>query len=415
MRLRTASQCTDPCLACRQHLVPFPNWYRLRLALLSPIPGLLARMSRRRRQVVPAPPILRRCLDSELHHHDRYRLQDPHHRTRRKAHQAADCACRRVLFLARSLSLAQGQLTVRLRAVLAQWDTAGQERFRTITTAYYRGAMGILLVYDVTDERSFNSESSPSGLAPTICKAFAVVTVPSFHGDFSVLREPNVDTRSSLGLPLLDIRTWHANVEQHASEGVNKILIGNKCDWSDKKVCFRASLSFSGPDRNPTRAGEYDGCGLTMTHSTSDGAARRSSLNSKDKSWPTSLVCDSSKRRPRATSTSKRPSSHSQRASFFVLVPCILFSARGSRVPGIPVSMVDAAHALFPPPVQRHQEPVGGNECDERRCNRCGWLAGRQLARTRRNRQRREQERLLLVRGCSSRPPYFFLWVPTHL
>jgi len=69
------------------------------------------------------------------------------------------------------------------------WDTAGQERFRTITTAYYRGAMGILLVYDVTDDKSF-----------------------------------------------ANIRNWIRNIEQHASENVNKILIGNKCDLVDKKV-----------------------------------------------------------------------------------------------------------------------------------------------------------------------------------
>ncbi|EWC44734.1 GTP-binding protein ypt2 [Drechslerella stenobrocha 248] len=75
------------------------------------------------------------------------------------------------------------------RIKLQIWDTAGQERFRTITTAYYRGAMGILLVYDVTDERSFNN-----------------------------------------------IQTWFQNVEQHATEGVNKILIGNKCDWEEKRV-----------------------------------------------------------------------------------------------------------------------------------------------------------------------------------
>jgi len=75
------------------------------------------------------------------------------------------------------------------RIKLQIWDTAGQERFRTITTAYYRGAMGILLVYDVTDERSFNN-----------------------------------------------IRNWIRNIEQHASEGVDRILIGNKCDMTDKKV-----------------------------------------------------------------------------------------------------------------------------------------------------------------------------------
>ena len=36
------------------------------------------------------------------------------------------------------------------------WDTAGQERFRNITTQYYKGADGIVLVYDVTDESSYD-------------------------------------------------------------------------------------------------------------------------------------------------------------------------------------------------------------------------------------------------------------------
>lgn len=37
------------------------------------------------------------------------------------------------------------------------WDTAGQERFRTITSAYYRGSQGILLVFDITDQLSFDN------------------------------------------------------------------------------------------------------------------------------------------------------------------------------------------------------------------------------------------------------------------
>ncbi|XP_062187649.1 ras-related protein RABE1c-like [Phragmites australis] len=79
------------------------------------------------------------------------------------------------------------------RVKLQIWDTAGQERFRTITTAYYRGAMGILLVYDVTDESSFNN-----------------------------------------------IRNWVRNIEQHASDNVNKILVGNKVDMDAKRVVSTA-------------------------------------------------------------------------------------------------------------------------------------------------------------------------------
>ena len=35
------------------------------------------------------------------------------------------------------------------------WDTAGQERFRTLTSSYYRGAEGVIMVYDVTNQQSF--------------------------------------------------------------------------------------------------------------------------------------------------------------------------------------------------------------------------------------------------------------------
>mmetsp|Transcript_98855 Transcript_98855/g.220708 ORF Transcript_98855/g.220708 Transcript_98855/m.220708 type:complete len:228 (-) Transcript_98855:129-812(-) len=70
------------------------------------------------------------------------------------------------------------------------WDTAGQERFRTITSAYYRGADGIALVYDVCDRESFNH-----------------------------------------------IDEWLSEVNKYVNESTIKMLIGNKCDMeSDRQV-----------------------------------------------------------------------------------------------------------------------------------------------------------------------------------
>ena len=101
-------------------------------------------------------PLLRRPVHGVVHHHHRHRLQG---QDRGPGGQA------------RSLQI---------------WDTAGQERFRTITSAYYRGAMGVLLTYDVTDRRSFEN-----------------------------------------------VRNWMANVKEYASERVDVALVGNKDDCED--------------------------------------------------------------------------------------------------------------------------------------------------------------------------------------
>ncbi|CAF1547637.1 unnamed protein product [Didymodactylos carnosus] len=68
------------------------------------------------------------------------------------------------------------------------WDTAGQERFHSITTSYCRGAMGIMLVYDVTQARSFQN-----------------------------------------------MNKWLHSIDDQASDDVVKMLIGNKCDMVDER------------------------------------------------------------------------------------------------------------------------------------------------------------------------------------
>ena len=69
------------------------------------------------------------------------------------------------------------------------WDTAGQERFRTITSAYYRGADGIIMVYDVTSQDSFDH-----------------------------------------------VNDWLKEVNRYAAEGTCKLLVGNKSDRSTDRV-----------------------------------------------------------------------------------------------------------------------------------------------------------------------------------
>lgn len=69
------------------------------------------------------------------------------------------------------------------------WDTAGQERFRTITNAYFRGAMGIVLMYDTTDYKSFEN-----------------------------------------------VRAWMESITNHTTTGVKICLVGNKCDLTSAKA-----------------------------------------------------------------------------------------------------------------------------------------------------------------------------------
>ncbi|PKI83363.1 ras GTPase [Malassezia vespertilionis] len=79
------------------------------------------------------------------------------------------------------------------------WDTAGQERFRTITSSYYRGAHGIIVVYDITDEATFTN-----------------------------------------------VKQWLQEIERYACEGVNKLLVGNKADLgSSRAVEYEAAKQFA--------------------------------------------------------------------------------------------------------------------------------------------------------------------------
>lgn len=71
------------------------------------------------------------------------------------------------------------------------WDTAGQEQFRNITMNYFKGAHGVVLVYDVSDRETFDN-----------------------------------------------IRHWLSQIKDHADEHVNVVLVGNKSDVPNRQISF---------------------------------------------------------------------------------------------------------------------------------------------------------------------------------
>jgi len=69
------------------------------------------------------------------------------------------------------------------------WDTAGQERFRTITSSFYRGSHGVVVVYDITDQASYNN-----------------------------------------------VKLWMQEIARYAPPSVVKMLVGNKTDMESARV-----------------------------------------------------------------------------------------------------------------------------------------------------------------------------------
>lgn len=81
-------------------------------------------------------------------------------------------------------------ITVRGKQVKLQiWDTAGQERFRAVTRSYYRGAIGCLLVYDITSRESFNHVVSWLTEARSLARSDISLVVVGNKADLGAHRE----------------------------------------------------------------------------------------------------------------------------------------------------------------------------------------------------------------------------------
>jgi len=102
------------------------------------------------------------------------------------------------------------------RVKLQIWDTAGQERFRSVTRSYYRGAVGCVVVYDITDRRSFERVSQWVADARALAHEEIVIT----------LAGNKADTEASRAVPLIEASQLASTLrvallETSAANGLN--------------------------------------------------------------------------------------------------------------------------------------------------------------------------------------------------
>jgi small GTP-binding protein len=123
---------------------------------------------------------------------------------------------------ARTPTRTREQVSIEGKTIKAQiWDTAGQERYRAITSAYYRGAVGALLVYDITKEASF--ENVAKWLAELQENATADITITmignktDLHGARAVSTEQGRAYAEEQRLAFIEASALNGgNVEAHA-------------------------------------------------------------------------------------------------------------------------------------------------------------------------------------------------------
>ncbi|XP_035544989.1 ras-related protein RABC2a-like isoform X3 [Juglans microcarpa x Juglans regia] len=114
---------------------------------------------------------------------------------------------------------------------LTIWDTAGQERFRTLTNSYYRGAQGIILVYDVTRRDTFTNLSDVWAKEVELystnqgCIKMLVGNKVDIDSERVVSREEGIALSKELGCLFLECSAkTRENVEQCFEELALKIM-----------------------------------------------------------------------------------------------------------------------------------------------------------------------------------------------